>query len=92
MERWLELANPLSFGLPSHIYSLCFCVSLQSNTIREFDTRFTSKLFGYESCEHYYKEASLHDKIHALEVPVLTLNAADDPFSPLHGMDRKTCC
>ena len=57
----------------------------QSSAIREFDSRVTSKLFGYESCEHYYREASLHDKIHALQVPVLTLNAADDPFSPLHG-------
>ncbi|PVD32380.1 hypothetical protein C0Q70_07814 [Pomacea canaliculata] len=71
-----------------HIFEKQFDVDhvLESNTIREFDTRFTSKLFGYESCEHYYKEASLHDKIHALEVPVLTLNAADDPFSPLHAI------
>ena len=61
-------------------------LDFQSSTIREFDSRCTSKIFGYDSCEHYYKEASLHDKIHALEVPVLTLNAADDPFSPLHGM------
>lgn len=59
---------------------------LEANTIREFDSRVTSKLFGYESCDHYYKEASLYDKIHALRIPVLALNAADDPFSPLHAI------
>ncbi|XP_076437839.1 LOW QUALITY PROTEIN: phospholipase ABHD3-like [Babylonia areolata] len=59
---------------------------LESNTIREFDSRCTTKLFGYETCDDYYKEASLHEKVHALHVPVLTLNAADDPFSPLHAI------
>lgn len=59
---------------------------LKSTTIREFDTHFTSKMFGYESCDHYYHEASLHYKLHAIRVPVLTLNAADDPFMPLSGI------
>lgn len=71
-----------------HIFETQFDMNhvLQSNTIREFDSRITYKMFGYESCDHYYKHASLHDKIHALQVPVLTLNAADDPFSPLHAI------
>ncbi|KAK7091641.1 phospholipase ABHD3-like isoform X2 [Littorina saxatilis] len=60
--------------------------ALKSRTIREFDERFTSKQFGYESCEDYYKDASLHHKIHLLHVPVLTLNAADDTFSPLDAI------
>ena len=57
----------------------------QSTTIKEFDERFTAPMFGYPSWQDYYKDASLHDKIHALEVPVLCLSAADDPFSPYHG-------
>jgi abhydrolase domain-containing protein 1/3 len=58
---------------------------LQSSTIREFDSRFTAKMFGYPSCDDYYHDATLHNKIHALRVPVLVLSAEDDPFSPSHG-------
>ena len=41
-------------------------------------------MFGYNSVEHYYTEASPHNKIHKLKIPVLCLSAADDPFAPFH--------
>ncbi|KAK6167543.1 hypothetical protein SNE40_021544 [Patella caerulea] len=59
---------------------------LKSSTIREFDERFTAKMFGYPSWEAYYEEACIHQKVHAVEVPVLCLNASDDPFSPSHAI------
>ncbi|XP_059144373.1 phospholipase ABHD3-like isoform X2 [Physella acuta] len=59
---------------------------LRSESIKDFDERFTSKLFGYDSVDHYYTEASLHTKVHALAKPVLCLSAADDPFSPEHSI------
>jgi len=73
----------------SHLGNLPFDIhhALKSRTIREFDDRFTSPTFGYRNYEEYYSAATLHTKpLHTIKVPVLCLNAADDPFSPLHAI------
>lgn len=59
---------------------------LKSKTIKEFDSNFTSKHFGYKDVDHYYSVATLHNKLHHISVPLLCLSAADDPFQPLEGM------
>lgn len=75
--------------IPELAEQLCleyvYFVMLQSTTIREFDDRFTAPMFGYCTWEDYYRDACIHDKVHNLKVPVLCLNAADDPFSPADG-------
>lgn len=58
----------------------------KSRTIREFDDRFTAKQFGYPSYIEYYKDATIHNKVDMVEVPLLCLNAADDVFSPMHAI------
>lgn len=58
---------------------------LKSKTIKEFDSHFTSIHFGYGNVDNYYKEATLHNKLHRIKVPTLCLSAADDPFQPLDG-------
>lgn len=63
--------------------------ALKSRTIRQFDENFTSKLFGYSSLADYYKDANINQKLHKVKVPVLALNAADDPFSPEHALPFK---
>lgn len=58
---------------------------LKSKTIKEFDSSFTSIHFGYGNVDNYYKQATLHNKLHKIKVPTLCLSAADDPFQPLDG-------
>ncbi|XP_012259726.1 phospholipase ABHD3 [Athalia rosae] len=55
-------------------------------TVRDFDQSFTIKQFGYKAVEDYYADATLHDKLHRIEIPVLCLSAADDPFQPLEAI------
>ncbi|XP_055603129.1 phospholipase ABHD3 [Uranotaenia lowii] len=62
---------------------------LQSKTIKEFDSQFTSKHFGYKDVDDYYAEATLHNKLHKIKVPLLCLSAADDPFQPLDAIPIK---
>ena len=51
-----------------------------SRTIREFDSRFTSHMFGYSDCKAYYTDACLAGKLDTIKVPLLGLNALDDAF------------
>ncbi|XP_062543940.1 protein ABHD1 [Armigeres subalbatus] len=64
-------------------------VVLQSKTIKEFDSHFTSKHFGYKDVYSYYAQATLHNKLHKIKVPLLCLSAADDPFQPLDAIPIK---
>lgn len=57
----------------------------QSRTIREFDENFTASHFGYKNVDDYYENATLHNKLHFIQVPTLCLSAADDPFQPFEG-------
>ncbi|XP_011494645.1 PREDICTED: abhydrolase domain-containing protein 3-like [Ceratosolen solmsi marchali] len=59
---------------------------LKSQTVREFDDYFTSKHFGYKDVEDYYSNATLHNKLHRIKVPLLCLSAADDPFQPIEAI------
>jgi abhydrolase domain-containing protein 1/3 len=58
---------------------------MQCKTVREFDSSYTAKQFGYKDVNHYYADASIHNKLHKIKVPMLCLSARDDPFQPYEG-------
>lgn len=60
---------------------------LQSKSIKEFDSHFTSIHFGYGNVSNYYKQATLHNKLYKIKVPTLCLSSGDDPFQPLDGKE-----
>lgn len=52
-----------------------------AKTVREFDDRLTKVAFKYETVDHYYEDASSLRKLERVRVPLLCLNARDDPIS-----------
>ncbi|KAK0221374.1 Alpha/Beta hydrolase protein [Armillaria fumosa] len=60
--------------------------ALKSPTLEQFDDKFTSKaggappVFPFPSARHYYTWASSHYVLPDVRVPLLALNAADDPI------------
>jgi len=60
-----------------------------SKTVREFDSRFTAKMFGYKSVAEYYGAARLHSKVENIKVATLAINAEDDPFQPGDSIPRE---
>ncbi|XP_054715192.1 phospholipase ABHD3-like [Uloborus diversus] len=58
----------------------------ESKTIRDFDERFTAKIFNYKNVEEYYTAATLRSKIQQVQVPLLCVNAADDMFCPISAI------
>eukprot|EP00644_Phytophthora_capsici_P009981 jgi/Phyca11/508910/fgenesh2_kg.PHYCAscaffold_39_\ len=52
-----------------------------SRTVREFDDSLTSVLFNYKNADAFYEDASSDKKLRAVKVPLLCINAEDDPIS-----------
>ncbi|XP_066912053.1 phospholipase ABHD3-like isoform X4 [Clytia hemisphaerica] len=60
---------------------------LKASSIREFDEAFTAKTFGFASHKEYYTESSLVLKpLEHIKIPMLYLNARDDPFAPIESI------
>lgn len=54
----------------------------ESKTLKQFDDRFTRKMWKYDSVEEYHRDASNKDRLHLIRKPTLCINAADDIFCP----------
>lgn len=63
---------------------------MKAKSIREFDKRFTSVMFGYRTIDDYYTDASPNRRLKSVGIPVLCLNSVDDVFSPSHAIPIET--
>ncbi|KAG9297870.1 hypothetical protein G9A89_000209 [Geosiphon pyriformis] len=54
---------------------------LSARSIREFDDRCTRLVFGYDTVNDYYRDASSSRFVTRVRVPLLCLQARDDPVS-----------
>ncbi len=47
-------------------------------------------MFGFENAQHMYKDTSPHFRVEDIDIPVVALNSADDPFCPETGTNLHT--
>ena len=52
-----------------------------ASTIRAVDEALTAPCFGFPSVDAYYADASADQRVKDIGVPLLVLNAADDPIA-----------
>lgn len=62
---------------------------LDSKNLRQFDDRFTRRMWGFDSVDSYHDDASNKDRIHLIRKPTLCINAADDIFCPYPALPIK---
>lgn len=62
---------------------------LQSKTLRDYDSSFTAKVFGYGSVDEYYEDAVISEKLSLFRVPTVCVCSDDDPFSPFYALPIK---
>jgi predicted alpha/beta-fold hydrolase len=56
---------------------------LAAKTIRDYDDAYTKKMFNYSTVDNYYRDASCCRFIEHVRIPLLCINALDDPISSL---------
>ena len=65
---------------------------LQCRTLQDLGVVVTLPMFGYKTMDELYQDCSPHIRVEDLSIPVLSLNAADDPFCPEFGMFVSFIC
>jgi predicted alpha/beta-fold hydrolase len=55
-------------------------------TLREFDNLYTAPIHGFRDAEEYWEKSSSRRYLEGIQVPVLLLNARDDPFLTLESL------
>ncbi|KAM7255813.1 hypothetical protein ACFE04_011554 [Oxalis oulophora] len=58
-------------------------------TVREYDDGITRVSFGFKSVDEYYASSSSSDSIKNVRVPLLCIQAENDPIAPSTGIPRQ---
>jgi predicted alpha/beta-fold hydrolase len=67
-----------------------FNIPLAANaeTVRDFDDGLTRVSFGFKSVDEYYSKSSSSKAIKHVRIPLLCIQAANDPIAPERGIPR----
>jgi predicted alpha/beta-fold hydrolase len=57
--------------------------ALSARIVREFDSQTVTPMFGYNTVYDYYHDASNYYRMSKIKIPMLLLNASDDPICPV---------
>lgn len=68
-----------------------FNIPLVANakSVREFDEGLTRVSFGFKSVDDYYSNSSSSDSIKNVTIPLLCIQAENDPIAPSRGIPRE---
>jgi predicted alpha/beta-fold hydrolase len=58
----------------------------RAGSLREFDDLVTAPMHGFRDTDDYWTRASAKPLLHGVRVPLLLLNARDDPFLPARAL------
>jgi predicted alpha/beta-fold hydrolase len=59
---------------------------LAAKTIREYDNACTKKMSNYSTVNNYYRDGSCARVIEKVRIPLLCINALDDPIAPVQSI------
>lgn len=60
----------------------------RARTLHDFDDVFTAPVHGFRDADDYWSRASAKPLLQQVAVPLLLLNARNDPFVPAHSLPR----
>ncbi|XP_038724752.1 embryogenesis-associated protein EMB8 isoform X3 [Tripterygium wilfordii] len=60
-----------------------------AKSVREFDEGLTRVSFGFKSVDDYYYNSSSSDSIKQVQIPLLCIQAANDPIAPSRGIPHE---
>lgn len=58
----------------------------RARTLHDFDDVFTAPVHGFRDADDYWRRASAKPLLKQVAVPLLLLNARNDPFVPVHSL------